>query len=55
MLEKAYQILKEEKCTMDDIGAYLDYLNTTYFYKNMSCQRREKDFTQFCKDYEAYE
>lgn len=30
------QSLKEERCTMDDIGAYLDYLNTTYLYKNIS-------------------
>ena len=36
MLYIMEQSLKEEKCTMDDIGAYLDYLNTTYFYKNMS-------------------
>lgn len=30
------QSLKEENCTLDDIGAFLDYLNTTYFFKNMS-------------------
>lgn len=30
------QSLKEETCTMDDIGSYLDFLNTTYLYKNMS-------------------
>ena len=28
--------LKEEKCTMDDMGAYLDYLNMTYFNTGMS-------------------
>lgn len=30
------QSLKEENCTLDDIGAYLDNLNTTYFHKNIS-------------------
>ncbi len=30
------QSLKEENCTMDDIGAYLDNLNMRYFEKNMS-------------------
>lgn len=30
------QSLKEDNCTLDDIGAFLDNLNTTYFYKNMS-------------------
>ena len=30
------QSLKEEHCTLDDIGAYLDILNTTYFHKNIS-------------------
>ena len=36
MLYIMEQSLKEENCTLDDIGAFLDYLNTTYFYKNMS-------------------
>ncbi len=30
------QSLKEESCTMDDIGAYMDSLNMRYFGKNMS-------------------
>lgn len=30
------QSLKEEKCTSDDIGNYLDILNTTYLHKNIS-------------------
>lgn len=30
------QSLKEENCTLDDIGAYIDYVNTTYFMKNIS-------------------
>lgn len=30
------QSLKEESCTMDDIGAYMDSLNMRYFEKNMS-------------------
>ena len=30
------QSLKEENCTMDDIGAYMDSLNMRYFGKNMS-------------------
>ncbi len=30
------QSLKEEPCTMDDIGAYLDAVNTQYFRKKMS-------------------
>lgn len=30
------QSLKEENCTIDDIGAYLDNLNMRYFEKNMS-------------------
>lgn len=30
------QSLKEENCTMDDIGAYIDTLNVQYFEKNMS-------------------
>ena len=36
------QSLKEEKCTLDDIGAFLDYINTTYFYKNMSYEDCKK-------------
>ncbi len=30
------QSLKEEHCTMDDIGAYIDTVNTQYFQKNMT-------------------
>lgn len=30
------QSLKEENCTVDDIGAYMDSLNMRYFEKNMS-------------------
>ena len=30
------QSLKEESCTMDDIGAYIDTLNMQYYKKNMS-------------------
>jgi len=36
MLYIMEQSLKEEKCTMDDMGAYLDYLNMTYFNAGMS-------------------
>jgi len=36
MLYIMEQSLKEEKCTMDDVGAYLDYLNMTYFNTGMS-------------------
>ena len=36
MLYIMEQSLKEEHCTIDDIGTFLDNLNTTYFYKNMS-------------------
>jgi hypothetical protein len=36
MLYIMEQSLKEEKCTMDDMGAYLDYLNMTYFNTGMS-------------------
>ena len=35
MLYIMEQSLKEEHCTIDDIGTFLDNLNTTYFYKNM--------------------
>lgn len=30
------QSLKEESCTMDDIGAYIDNVNVQYFKKNMN-------------------
>ena len=30
------QSLKEEHCTMDDIGVYIDTLNVQYFQKNMT-------------------
>ena len=30
------QSLKEETCTMDDIGAYIDNVNTQYFQKEMT-------------------
>lgn len=36
MLYIMEQSLKEENCTIDDIGAYLDNLNMRYFDKNMS-------------------
>lgn len=36
MLYIMEQSLKEEVCTMDDIGAYIDTLNMQYFEKNMS-------------------
>lgn len=36
MLYIMEQSLKEENCTIDDIGAYMDNLNTRYFQKNMS-------------------
>lgn len=36
------QSLKEENCTIDDIGAFLDYLNMTYFNKNMSYEDCKK-------------
>lgn len=36
MLYIMEQSLKEESCTMDDIGAYIDNLNSNYFQKNMS-------------------
>ena len=30
------QSLKEENCTMDEMGSFLDYVNQLYFRKNMS-------------------
>ena len=42
MLYIMEQSLKEENCTMDDIGAFLDYLNTTYLHKNMSYEDCKK-------------
>lgn len=42
MLYIMEQSLKEENCTIDDIGAFLDYLNTTYFHKNMSYEDCKK-------------
>ena len=36
MLYIMEQSLREESCTMDDIGAYIDSLNSDYFQKNMS-------------------
>lgn len=36
MLYIMEQSLKEENCTMDDIGAYIDTLNMQYFEKNMT-------------------
>ena len=46
MLYIMEQSLKEENCTMDDIGAYIDTLNVQYFEKNMSYEdcRRMGDF-----------
>lgn len=36
MLYIMEQSLKEENCTMDDIGAYIDAINVQYFRKDMS-------------------
>lgn len=36
MLYIMEQSLREESCTMDDIGAYIDNLNVGFFQKNMS-------------------
>ena len=36
MLYLMEQSLKEESCTMDDIGAYIDTINVQHFQKNMS-------------------
>jgi dsDNA-binding SOS-regulon protein len=36
------QSLKEENCTMDDIGAYIDSLNMRYFEKNMGYEDCKK-------------
>lgn len=36
MLYVMEQSLKEENCTLDDIGAYIDDINMNYFKKNMS-------------------
>lgn len=36
MLYIMEQSLKEETCTMDDIGAYIDNINVQYFQKNMT-------------------
>lgn len=36
MLYIMEQSLREENCTIDDIGAYIDYINSGYFRKNMS-------------------
>ena len=40
------QSLKEENCTMDDIGAYLDAVNSGYLKKNLSYEdcRQLADF-----------
>ncbi|MBQ4057694.1 MAG: hypothetical protein IJD40_02035 [Lachnospiraceae bacterium] len=42
MLYIMEQSLKEENCTMDDVGAFLDYLNTTYFHKSISYEECKK-------------
>lgn len=46
MLYIMEQSLKEENCTMDDIGAYIDTLNMQYFEKNMTYEdcRKLGDF-----------
>ena len=36
LISTGYLAAMEESCTMDDIGAYIDNLNTNYFQKNMS-------------------
>ena len=42
MLYLMEQSLKEENCVMDDIGAYIDTLNTTAFEKPMSYEECRK-------------
>lgn len=42
MLYIMEQSLKEENCTIDDIGTFLDYLNSTYFHKSMSYEDCKK-------------
>lgn len=46
MLHIMEQSLKEENCTMDDIGAYIDTLNAQYFHNNLSYEdcRKLGDF-----------
>ena len=46
MLYIMEQSLREENCTMDDIGAYIDAVNVQYFKKDMSYEdcRRLGDF-----------
>ena len=46
MLYIMEQSLREENCTMDDIGAYIDAINVQYFKKDMSYEdcRRLGDF-----------
>ena len=46
MLYIMEQSLKEENCTMDDIGAYIDTINVQHFEKNMTYEecRRLGDF-----------
>lgn len=46
MLYIMEQSLKEENCTMDDIGAYIDTLNAQYFHNNLSYEdcRKLGDF-----------
>lgn len=42
MLYIMEQSLREESCTMDDIGAYIDNLNAGWFQKNMSYDGSKK-------------
>lgn len=42
MLYLMEQSLKEENCTIDDIGVFLDNLNMRYFEKNMSYEECKK-------------
>lgn len=46
MLYLMEQSLREESCTMDDIGAYIDTVNSAYFRKEMSYEdcRKMGDF-----------
>lgn len=46
MLYIVEQSLKEENCTMDDIGAYIDTLNTRYLQKQITYEdcRKLGDF-----------
>ena len=42
MLYIMEQSLKEENCTMDDIGAYIDTINSRYLHKEISYEDSRK-------------